>query len=273
MGFDESRFAVLLGAYLVNYLERHDLGAVVGADGMVKFFPGLVRIPDGAFISWGRCPKRNRRRGEIPQVVPDLVVEVLSKGNTAQGNGASSTSISAPAFVWCGMSIPRTGAFGFTPRRTSRCCSRKIRNSMAATCCLGFRFRFASGSGQPSGRAALRTRREMKSRKEVVERNRRQRLERRTERGLGGKLQPAVQHGGIDPAKIDRMLGVVVFQMSQVGVWPVQAPLDGTSDQEHRRCRAVVGARRWRFRAADGRTRRRSARSPDRRRRNGRSRS
>jgi Uma2 family endonuclease len=82
MGFDESRFAVLLGAYIVNFLERHDLGAVIGADGMIKLFPGLVRIPDTAFISWGRYPKRKRRRGEVPAVVPDLVVEVLSEGNT-----------------------------------------------------------------------------------------------------------------------------------------------------------------------------------------------
>jgi Uma2 family endonuclease len=82
MGFDESRFALLLATYLINYLERHDLGAVVGADGMMKLFSGLVRIPDAAFISWGQYPKRKRRRGEIPRVVPDLVVEVLSKGNT-----------------------------------------------------------------------------------------------------------------------------------------------------------------------------------------------
>jgi Uma2 family endonuclease len=82
MGFDESRFAALLIGYLFNYLERHDLGAFVGADGMMKLFPGLVRIPDAAFISWGRYPKRKQRRGEIPRVVPDLVVEVLSAGNT-----------------------------------------------------------------------------------------------------------------------------------------------------------------------------------------------
>jgi Uma2 family endonuclease len=82
MGFEESRFAVLLAVYLGNFLHKHDLGALVGADGMMKIFPGLVRIPDAAFISWKRYPKRKRRRGEIPAVVPDLVVEVLSKANT-----------------------------------------------------------------------------------------------------------------------------------------------------------------------------------------------
>jgi Uma2 family endonuclease len=82
MGFDESRFAVFLTACLVNYLNQHDLGAVVGADGMMRLFPGQVRIPDVAFISWKRYPKGKRRRGEIPTVAPDLVVEILSKGNT-----------------------------------------------------------------------------------------------------------------------------------------------------------------------------------------------
>jgi Uma2 family endonuclease len=82
MGFDESRFALLLGGYLLTYLSTHDLGALIGADGMIRIFPGLVRIPDTAFISWKNYPKGKRRRGEIPAVVPDLVVEVLSKGNT-----------------------------------------------------------------------------------------------------------------------------------------------------------------------------------------------
>ncbi len=82
MGFDESRFAVFLITYLGAFLNSHDRGTIVGADGMVRLFPGLVRIPDVAFISWKRFPKSKRERGEIPTVAPDLVVEVLSKGNT-----------------------------------------------------------------------------------------------------------------------------------------------------------------------------------------------
>jgi Uma2 family endonuclease len=80
-GFDESIFAVLLSASLVEYLKTHDLGKVVGADGMMQIFPGLVRMPDAAFISWRRFPK-SKRRPAVPPVVPDLVVEVLSEGNT-----------------------------------------------------------------------------------------------------------------------------------------------------------------------------------------------
>ena len=82
MGFDESLLGFFLGGALLDYLKAHDLGKPVGADAMMRLFPGLVRIPDVAFISWGRYPKSKRRRGEIPTLAPDLVVEVLSKGNT-----------------------------------------------------------------------------------------------------------------------------------------------------------------------------------------------
>ena len=82
MAFDASTYAVLLGASLIGYLKTHDLGAMVGADGMMQIFPNLVRIPDVAFISWKRYPNGKERRAAVPLVVPDLVVEVLSKGNT-----------------------------------------------------------------------------------------------------------------------------------------------------------------------------------------------
>jgi Uma2 family endonuclease len=82
MGFDESIFGLLLGTALVNYITTRDLGKIVGADAMMRLFPGLVRLPDVSFISWKRYPRGKRRRGEIPTVAPDLVVEVLSKGNT-----------------------------------------------------------------------------------------------------------------------------------------------------------------------------------------------
>jgi len=82
MGFDESVFSLLLAGALLDYLKRHDLGKLIGADGIMRLFPGLVRIPDVAFISWKRYPKKTRKHGEIPTVAPDLVVEVLSKGNT-----------------------------------------------------------------------------------------------------------------------------------------------------------------------------------------------
>ena len=67
MGFDESRFAVLLASFLANFLNRHDLGTIIGADGMVRLFPGLVRIPDVAFISWKRFPKKSGSAARSPR--------------------------------------------------------------------------------------------------------------------------------------------------------------------------------------------------------------
>lgn len=80
MGFDESRFAMLLVMYLGNFIVQHDLGAFLGPDGMMRLFPGLVRIPDAAFISWDRFPESGQKQA-IPDVAPDLAVEVLSKSN------------------------------------------------------------------------------------------------------------------------------------------------------------------------------------------------
>jgi Uma2 family endonuclease len=82
MGFDESLFALFLSAAMVDFLKTHDLGKPVGDNALMRLFPGLVRIPDAAFISWERYPRKKRRRGEIPTLAPDLVVEVLSKDNT-----------------------------------------------------------------------------------------------------------------------------------------------------------------------------------------------
>ena len=82
IGFDEGIFGYFLGLDLGNDIKTHDLGKPVGDGAMMRLFPGLVRVPDLAFISWERYPKSKRRRGEIPTIAPDLVVEVLSKGNT-----------------------------------------------------------------------------------------------------------------------------------------------------------------------------------------------
>jgi len=82
MGFEEARLAARL-VYLVNsYLEQTDLGICVGADGMMRIAPGLVRIPDVSFITWDRLPGRESPREPIPELAPDLAVEVLSDGNT-----------------------------------------------------------------------------------------------------------------------------------------------------------------------------------------------
>ena len=83
MGFRESFLTIALSAVLWGFVKTRNLGLVTGADGMVRLAPGLVRIPDLAFISWQRLPERRVPTDPIPGLVPDLVVEVLSEGNTA----------------------------------------------------------------------------------------------------------------------------------------------------------------------------------------------
>jgi len=48
----------------------------------LRLFPGIVRIPDVSFFSWERFPGRKLPKDAIPQVAPDLAVEVLSRSNT-----------------------------------------------------------------------------------------------------------------------------------------------------------------------------------------------
>lgn len=82
MGYYESLLAGILIQLLRNFLDQHDLGVVLGADGTLRLLPGLVRIPDVSFIAWERFPNRELPREPIPDLVPDLAVEVLSESNT-----------------------------------------------------------------------------------------------------------------------------------------------------------------------------------------------
>ena len=82
MGYYESYIAATLIRLIGNFVVEHDLGIVAGADGMMRLAPGLVRIPDVSFVSWEKLPGRRLPRQAIPDLVPDLAVEVLSEGNT-----------------------------------------------------------------------------------------------------------------------------------------------------------------------------------------------
>ena len=82
MGFEEARLALRLGRLVDTYVDENDLGICVGADGMMRIAPGLVRIPDLSFIGWDKLPGRESPQEPIPDLAPDLAVEVLSEGNT-----------------------------------------------------------------------------------------------------------------------------------------------------------------------------------------------
>jgi Uma2 family endonuclease len=82
MGIRESALAWRLASFLDVYVTEHDLGFVAGADCIVRLMPGLVRIPDVAFVSWEQLPKKFYPTEPIPDLAPRLTVEVLSKSNT-----------------------------------------------------------------------------------------------------------------------------------------------------------------------------------------------
>jgi Uma2 family endonuclease len=82
VGAKESYVAWLLGVFLGSYLRQNDIGIGLTADGMMRIAPGLVRIPDLSFIAWDKLPDRMLPEEPIPDLAPDLAVEVLSAGNT-----------------------------------------------------------------------------------------------------------------------------------------------------------------------------------------------
>jgi Uma2 family endonuclease len=82
MGWQEAILATWISSKIAAYLESHDLGQVLGADGPLKILPGIVKLPDVSFIGWHRFPKHRLGRRPIPALVPDLAVEVLSESNT-----------------------------------------------------------------------------------------------------------------------------------------------------------------------------------------------
>ncbi len=84
MGYRESLLAVLLATLLNQFVRPRNLGLVTGADGMIRLFPGLVRIPDVAFASWDRLPGGKVPEQAIPDLAPDLAIEILSRSNTRQ---------------------------------------------------------------------------------------------------------------------------------------------------------------------------------------------
>ncbi len=82
VGHKESILAMLIGHRILAYLETHDAGTTAGADSMMELFPGHVRAADVCVTLWDRYPEGVVPDDPIPPVVPNLVVEVLSKSNT-----------------------------------------------------------------------------------------------------------------------------------------------------------------------------------------------
>ena len=83
MGFPEGILALFIGRLIGNFVDAHNLGIVVGADGMMRLFPDLLRIPDVSFFSWQRV-KGKVPTEAAPVISPDLAIEVISPSNTTK---------------------------------------------------------------------------------------------------------------------------------------------------------------------------------------------
>jgi Uma2 family endonuclease len=84
MGAKESVLTWEIGRRMGNFVVEQQRGLLMTADGFVRLFPGQVRAPDVSFISFDRLPDHKAPAEPIPDLVPDLAVEVLSAGNTWQ---------------------------------------------------------------------------------------------------------------------------------------------------------------------------------------------
>jgi Uma2 family endonuclease len=82
VGYHESIIALAIASLLRKFVIPKNLGFVSGSDGMMRLFPGLIRMPDVAFASWSRFPGGRLPAEPAPSIAPDLAIEVLSVSNT-----------------------------------------------------------------------------------------------------------------------------------------------------------------------------------------------
>jgi Uma2 family endonuclease len=82
MGYRESLIAARIITFLNIYLFRTRLGRVSAPDGALRLAAGVLQAPDVAYVSNERLPGGRIPAEPVPNLVPDLAVEVLSAGNT-----------------------------------------------------------------------------------------------------------------------------------------------------------------------------------------------
>ena len=85
LGYFESLLAISIATELRIWAKPQRRGAVSGPDGTLRLRLGNIRIPDVAFVRREDLPEGGARRDDpIPELVPTLIVEVVSASNTAQ---------------------------------------------------------------------------------------------------------------------------------------------------------------------------------------------
>jgi Uma2 family endonuclease len=80
-GDEHSEYEITLGALLWNYVRQHQLGKIYGGEAgiILRRDPDTVRGADIAFVARERVQPRT---GKFLAVVPDLIVEIASPGDS-----------------------------------------------------------------------------------------------------------------------------------------------------------------------------------------------
>lgn len=82
VGWIEGILGMAIGSAVREFVKKHNLGTVSGADGTLRMRGGNIRLPDVAFVAWTSMPGGKIPREPVPTLPPDLAVEVLSESNT-----------------------------------------------------------------------------------------------------------------------------------------------------------------------------------------------
>jgi Uma2 family endonuclease len=105
----------LIGGYLISllwaFVRPKGLGIVLAPDGMFRLFDGNIRMPDVSFIPKTQFPN-GLPKGPIWNIVPSLVVEVLSASNTKKEIDRKRGEFFAQgvSLIWVIDPVPRTVA-------------------------------------------------------------------------------------------------------------------------------------------------------------------
>ena len=107
MGYYQSLAAILLGRILGDFVEKHDLGIVLGEAGTLRVLPGQVRIPDLCVIRWNASPAAVCRPSRSLPLRPTWRSKSFRRVIRRARCGASSATTSRPACGWSGISTRR----------------------------------------------------------------------------------------------------------------------------------------------------------------------
>ena len=116
MGMYESLLACCLIRLFGAAAGEGKMGIVSGEQGFIRLPSGQVRAPDVAFYLWRNLPGGRMPPDPVPEVVPDIAVEIVSKGNTMaeMANKRREYFAAGTAIVWMLDPVARTVAV-YTP--------------------------------------------------------------------------------------------------------------------------------------------------------------